>query len=90
MPVIRQDISVLCYRVGLYSNLQFGNDVYLGGFSDNNEIDSYAQAAMGALKSAGIINGMGDNKIMPRADANRAQAAAIIHRMLLLKGGYDD
>ena len=51
-------------------------------FDDYREIAPYAQSAFAAMKYAGIINGIGNNKLGPAATATRAEAATIIYRML--------
>jgi len=51
-------------------------------FDDYRDIAPYAQSAFAAMKYAGIINGIGSNKLGPTATATRAEAATIVYRML--------
>jgi hypothetical protein len=51
-------------------------------FNDYRDIAPYAQSAFAAMKYAGIINGIGNNKLGPSATATRAEAATIVYRML--------
>ncbi|MEK5235888.1 bifunctional 2',3'-cyclic-nucleotide 2'-phosphodiesterase/3'-nucleotidase [Paenibacillus sp. FSL L8-0470] len=54
----------------------------LAKFTDKSSIASYAQEAVAQLTELGILNGMDDAKFAPKSNANRAQAAVIIYRML--------
>ena len=46
-------------------------------FADDELIASYAKDAVYALKTAGIINGMGDNLFAPGGTVTRAMAAKL-------------
>lgn len=54
----------------------------LAGFADQAKIGGYAKDAVALLASAGIILGTGDGNFTPKGDANRAQAAVIVSRLL--------
>ena len=51
-------------------------------FSDGKEISDYASAYVSGLSESGVINGMGDGSFAPYQNANRAQSAVIIDRMI--------
>ena len=51
-------------------------------FSDNNDISDYAISSITELYQAGIINGMPDNMLMPKANATRAEAAVLIYKAM--------
>lgn len=85
-PITRQDIAVLCHRVGLYLNIPFGIPASLDGASDRDEVSPYAQTAMGALCGADVLQGMGDGRIAPLANAGRAEAAVMTYRLMKLGG----
>lgn len=51
-------------------------------FADSNEISAWAANAISNMQKAGIINGLEGNKFAPKANLTRAQAAAIIYRLL--------
>ena len=55
-------------------------------FDDESEFSDYAKAPVSALKNAGIVNGVGDNKFNPKGNATRAEAAVIIYNMLVYIG----
>lgn len=51
-------------------------------FSDNNEISDYAKSAMNWAVANNIISGTSKTELTPKANATRAQLAAIIVRIL--------
>lgn len=56
----------------------------LSQFSDADKIADYAVEAAQALVSAGVINGS-NGKLNPRSSISRAEMAAVLYRVLLLK-----
>ena len=55
-------------------------------FEDVSMIDSYAADSVAAMQQAGIINGMGDGRFAPQANATRAEAAKMIDALYTLGG----
>ncbi len=53
----------------------------LTGFADADQVSSYAVPALNWAIGQGLANGAG-GKLLPQANATRAQVAAIIHRFL--------
>ena len=53
----------------------------LTGFADADQVSSYAVPALNWAVGQGLVNGAG-GKLLPQANATRAQVAAIIHRFL--------
>jgi len=51
-------------------------------FNDAREISDYAENALLWAVQNGIMNGVGDERIAPRAEAQRAQVAAMMARYL--------
>lgn len=51
-------------------------------FADASEVPDWAQAYVSMAVKAGIINGTPDNTFLPSQKANRAQAAAMIVRLM--------
>ncbi|WP_052487538.1 S-layer homology domain-containing protein [Gordoniibacillus kamchatkensis] len=51
-------------------------------FADNSAISAWALPAVAQTWEAGIMNGIADNKFEPAQNANRAQAAVILKRLL--------
>ncbi len=81
--MMRQDMMVLvdrALRVAGIGLKDAGDDV-LKGFSDNEAIAPFARNSVTKLVAKGIIKGSG-NAINPNHAANRAEAAAIIYRLI--------
>lgn len=76
--ITRQDMAVMIYNAYIMTNnvLEQGEET---DFDDDADISDYAKEAVYKLKSAGIINGSGDNLFMPLEFATRAEAAKIIY-----------
>ncbi len=81
-PVSRQDCAVFIYRA-LKDKLPQSETKTT--FSDGADIADYAEDAVDCLAQCGIINGY-NNSFLPRGNANRAEVAVMIYR--LIKGGY--
>lgn len=80
--ITRQDVAVILYR--MHSAVSSGTSPV---FSDSADISDYAKLAVEQLSAAGVITGA-DGKFMPKANATRAEAACMVHRMLnLMKEG---
>lgn len=83
-PITRQDI--VYYTARAVKAAQFSLEqpplYILYKFRDYDQVAGYAQSAFAAMNYAGIINGIGENRLGPLNPATRAEAAAIIHRLL--------
>lgn len=78
--VSRQDASVMIYNVLKQGGMISGEDKQ--SFADSSVIADYAKNAVSALHAIGLINGKGNNMFMPLDNLTRAEAAAMIWRML--------
>lgn len=83
-PITRQDIVYYSSRAIKTASLTLDQPplYVLYKFTDYAEIDPYAQSAFALMHYSGIINGIGDNRLGPKNHATRAEAAAIIYRMI--------
>lgn len=76
--ISRQDMAVMTYRAadkaGRLKDITLDTDA----FNDESDISDYAREAITYMKSAGIINGIGDNMFNPEGTATRAETAAVI------------
>ncbi|MGO4548163.1 S-layer homology domain-containing protein [Paenibacillus sp. 2TAB23] len=52
-------------------------------FADANRISPWARAAIERIAEEGIVQGTADGRFQPRANATRAEAAAMLKRLLL-------
>ena len=78
--ITREQIVTMLYRNAgkpQLSDAKAASDA-LAGFKDAGKVSSYALDAMKWAVANGIINGMGDNTIAPKAYATRAQTAQIL------------
>ena len=81
-PVTREQLAAILYRYAVYRGMTAVTlEENLGGFADADQISSYAIPAMNWAVGKGLINGSGST-LAPKAQATRAQVAAIIHRYL--------
>lgn len=85
MNLTRQDMAVIIYRAALISSITMTASEAAEGFTDEEDIATYALSPIMALKSSGIVGGMGDERFAPLELVNRAQAAVIIQRMMQKK-----
>ncbi len=76
--ITRQDLCVMLYR---FSGQ--GMSGTLLSYSDANDVADYAQAAVSAMSSNGIINGFEDLSFRPYEYATRAQTAQMLYKYLL-------
>ncbi|MDK2814543.1 MAG: arabinan endo,5-alpha-L-arabinosidase, partial [Thermoanaerobacter sp.] len=51
-------------------------------FSDNNKISEWAKNAVANAVKLGIVKGYKDNTFRPKENATRAEAAAMLYRVL--------
>jgi len=83
-PVTREQLAAILYRYAVYGGMTAVTlEENLGGFADTAQLSAYAIQAMNWAVGQGLINGSGSN-LVPKAQATRAQVAAIIHRYLEL------
>ena len=81
-PVTREQLAAILYRYAVYRGMTAVTlEENLGGFADADQISSYAISVMNWAVGKGLINGSGST-LAPKAQATRAQVAAIIHRYL--------
>ena len=81
-PVTREQLAAILYRYAVYGGMTAVTlEENLGRFADTAQLSAYAIQAMNWAVGQGLINGSGSN-LVPKAQATRAQVAAIIHRYL--------
>ncbi len=82
-PITREQLAAILFRYAKANGMDVSAATELSGFTDGNEVSAYALDAMRWAVAEGLISGSG-SKLLPGADANRAQIAAIIHRFITL------
>ncbi|PTQ50813.1 MAG: hypothetical protein HSCHL_2568 [Hydrogenibacillus schlegelii] len=51
-------------------------------FADSASISAWARGAVGLAQEKGLIRGVGDNRFAPKANAKRAEAAALLYNVV--------
>lgn len=65
-------------------NLSGGDDSILNRYRDRDEIPAYARSAVAAATRAGLVVNYPDrDRLLPKQNATRAEAAAAIHQVLV-------
>ena len=79
--ITRQEMATLLSRYAEFAKIELteGDTVT---FTDSDEISDYAKAAVEAMASAGLIQGMGDGTFAPRQTATRAEVATLLARFM--------
>ena len=80
-PITREDIIVILIRFADLLDIILPDDVAYTGFTDANEISSYAASSVGRAAQAGLIAGYPDGSFQPRKNSTRAEVATIISRI---------
>ncbi|MBQ7872150.1 MAG: S-layer homology domain-containing protein, partial [Oscillospiraceae bacterium] len=70
-------IATILFR---YAGAEAVEEDHLKDFTDADKISAYAVDAMNWAVSEGLITGMGNGIVAPRATATRAQIATILMR----------
>ncbi len=82
LNLTRQDLAVIAYRAVKASGIELEINISDKLFADHEDISDYAREAVNSLYSAGVINGVGDNKFSPKEFATRAQAVKIMYDVI--------
>ncbi|MEK4850121.1 bacterial Ig-like domain-containing protein [Paenibacillus sp. FSL H7-0756] len=87
VPVSRQEMFVMAARaLRAVERMNPGENTssVLKGFTDHQQIASYAADDIAAMAAAGLVKGDAQQQLMPAASSTRAEAAMLIYRMLEL------
>ena len=81
--VTREQTAAFLYRYAQYKKMDVsvGEDTNILSFDDAQTISGYAVPAMQWACGAGLMQGS-NRKLLPTAQATRAQVAAMLHRFL--------
>ena len=84
--ITREEMAVMLYRaLHAVDTAPAADASVLAGLSDSGELAGWSRDAVSTLVTSGLINGRTDG-FAPAADATRAEAAAVLQRLL----GYLD
>lgn len=88
--ISREDMMVIAYRTMNALNLAVPKIKDYENFNDQNMISDYAIEAIESMYCAGIINGVGNNLLDPKGNADRAQSAKIIYGLTNMEGTVNE
>ena len=79
--ITREQLAAILWRYAQHKeyDVSVGEDTNILSYTDALTVSEWAVPAMQWANGAGLIQGS-DNNLMPRGNATRAQAAAILHR----------
>ncbi|MFD0960702.1 S-layer homology domain-containing protein [Paenibacillus chungangensis] len=81
--ITREQMAVMVARALSFTGKEAAADMgVLGSFTDRTSISAWAADALAQAVAAGIIMGMPGGTIMPSEHATRAQATAMLKRLL--------
>lgn len=85
-PITREEMTAVIMRV--YGKLAGYKEENIGNttFSDNNKINEWAKNVVANAVKLGIVRGYEDNTFKPKDNATRAEAAAMLYRILERSG----
>ena len=79
--ITREQLAAILWRYAQHKkyDVSVGEDTNILSYADALTVSEWAVPAMQWANGAGLIQGS-DNNLMPKGNATRAQAAAILHR----------
>lgn len=80
--ITREDMAVMIYNALTVCAINIPETQSPADFADKDNISGYAQEAVQALQTRGIISGYEDNTFRPKNNATRAETAVILARIL--------
>jgi hypothetical protein len=80
--ITREDMAVLLSRAVAAAGVKLPAAGTTALFGDQSSIAGYAAAAVAEIREAGLISGFTDGTFAPKQQTTRAQAAAVIYRLL--------
>lgn len=78
--ITRQQLATILYRYSEFKGYDISKRASLSGFTDNNQINAYASDSMAWANAEGLIHGTSAGALLPKGNATRAHAAAILAR----------
>ena len=85
--ITRQDLAVMLYRYAGFLGMDTAASGDLSRFCDQGQVASYAREAMEWAVDSGLISGRTGPTLAPTGTATRAEAAAILQRLIINMAG---
>lgn len=79
--ITREEMAAMIYRIMNKMEISPTESDTLG-FDDDELISAWAKESVNYLKRCGIVNGRNKNFYEPKAELTRAEAAAVVHKVL--------
>ncbi len=83
--ISRQDMCAMLSRTAEVCGISLYPQYNTAIFYDETEIADYAKESIRLLQTAGIVNGVGDNRFEPNEKVTRAMAAKVIYELYKLR-----
>lgn len=83
--ISRQDMCAILSRAAAALKVSLTGRYATIVFDDESEIADYAKDSVQKLQTAGIVNGVGNNKFEPNGKVTRAMAAKVIYELYRIK-----
>ena len=80
--ITREQLAAMLFRYGKTISISTSGRDSLTAFADGTLVSPWAKEAMTWAVDSGIISGTEDGKLLPAANATRAEAAAMIQRFI--------
>jgi hypothetical protein len=80
--ITRQDLAVMLHRYADFAGIPLPKAREYRHFLDEADIANYAKEAIEAFFRAAVMGGYPDGGVHPKGAATRAEAAAMLHRLL--------
>jgi hypothetical protein len=81
--ITREEMAVMLYRaLHAVDTAPAADASVLAGLSDSGELAGWSRDAVSALVTSNLLNGRTEGGFAPAADATRAEAAAVLQRLL--------
>jgi len=80
--VTREQMAAILYRYATYKGYDLSGLSELNSFTDAGDISDWAGTAMKWAVKKGLISGIGNSKLDPSGNAQRAQVAAVLQRFI--------
>lgn len=84
--VSRQELALFLFRDALARGASANQRASLSLYADGSQVSPWAREAVSWAVAEGILTGTGPKTLAPRAQADRAQLAVMVHRYLVRYG----
>ena len=83
-PITREQFAAILYRYSEFKDRNVSTTASLDAYTDADQVSDWALTEMRWANGAGLITGRTDTTLVPGGTATRAEAAAILHRYLMM------